>query len=38
MFHRFDRYAQVHKGIRLALSGLCYQAGSADSADVERLN
>lgn len=33
MFGRFDLYAPVHKGIRLALSGLCYQAGSVDSSD-----
>ncbi|RKN81974.1 hemerythrin domain-containing protein [Paenibacillus ginsengarvi] len=37
MFHRFDLYAQVHKGIRLALSGLCFQAGSADCSDDEKV-
>jgi len=37
MFNRFDLYAPVHKGIRLALSGLCYQAGSVDSSDDERV-
>ncbi|WP_181444411.1 hemerythrin domain-containing protein [Bacillus sp. 03113] len=37
MFNRFDLYAQVHKGIRFALSGLCYQAGSIDSSDNERV-
>ena len=35
MFNRFDLYAPVHKGIRLALSGLCHQAGSVDSSDDE---
>lgn len=35
MSNRFDLYAPVHKGIRLALSGLCYQAGSIDSSDDE---
>ncbi|MGC5327733.1 hypothetical protein [Brevibacillus sp. SYSU BS000544] len=38
MLGRFDIYAQVHKGIRLALSGLCYQAGSVDGSDKERVN
>ncbi|KIL38174.1 hypothetical protein SD70_27990 [Gordoniibacillus kamchatkensis] len=38
MFGRFDLYAPVHKGIRAALSGLCYQAGSVDSMDDERVN
>jgi hypothetical protein len=38
MFGRFDLYAPVHKGIRLALSGLCYQAGSVDSSDDEGVN
>lgn len=37
MFDRFDLYAQVHKGIRLALSGLCFQAGSVDSSDDEKV-
>ncbi|UVI29215.1 hemerythrin domain-containing protein [Paenibacillus spongiae] len=37
MFHRFDLYAQVHKGIRLALSSLCYQAGSANCSDDEKV-
>lgn len=37
MFNRFDLYGPVHKGIRLALSGLCYQAGSVDSSDDERV-
>jgi len=37
MFHRFDLYAQVHKGIRLALSSLCFQAGSADCSDEEKV-
>jgi len=38
MFGRFDLYAPVHKGIRLALSGLCYQAGSVDSTESEKVN
>lgn len=38
MFDRFDLYAPVHKGIRLALSGLCRQAGSVDSSDDEGVN
>lgn len=38
MFGRFDLYAPVHKGIRLALSGLCYQAGSVDSSDDAGVN
>jgi len=38
MFGRFDLYAPVHKGIRLALSGLCYQAGSVDSTEDEKVN
>lgn len=38
MFNRFDLYAAVHKGIRFALSGLCYQVGSVDSSDEERVN
>lgn len=38
MFNRFDLYAPVHKGIRLALSGLCHQAGSVDHSDDERVN
>lgn len=37
MFNRLDIYASVHKGIRLALSGLCYQAGSIDSSETERV-
>lgn len=37
MFGRFDLYAPVHKGIRLALSGLCHQVGSVDSSDDERV-
>lgn len=35
MFGRFDLYAPVHKGIRVALSGLCLQAGSVDITDDE---
>jgi hypothetical protein len=35
MLPRFDLYAPVHKGIRLALSGLCHQAGAVDSSDEE---
>lgn len=38
MLQRFDLYAQVHKGLRMALSELCHQAGSTDSTDVERVN
>ncbi|MFC5468284.1 hemerythrin domain-containing protein [Cohnella suwonensis] len=38
MFGRFDLYGPVHKGIRSALSGLCFQAGSIDSSDHERVN
>ncbi|MGJ7921709.1 hemerythrin domain-containing protein [Neobacillus sp. LXY-4] len=38
MFNRFDLYAPVHKGIRFALSGLCYQAGSVDHSDKEKVN
>lgn len=38
MFGRFDLYAPVHKGIRSALSGLCYQAGSVDSTEDEKVN
>lgn len=38
MFGRFDLYAPVHKGLRLALSSLCYQAGSVDSSDDERVH
>lgn len=38
MYNRFDLYAPVHKGIRLALSGLCYQAGSIDHTDEEKVN
>jgi hypothetical protein len=37
MYNRFDLYAPVHKGIRFALSGLCFQAGSVDSTDDERV-
>ncbi|AJY73448.1 hemerythrin domain-containing protein [Paenibacillus beijingensis] len=38
MVHRFDLYAPVHKGIRLALSNLCHQAGSTDSTDEEKVS
>jgi len=38
MVHRFDLYGQVHKGIRLALSGLCHQAGSIDASEEERVS
>lgn len=37
MFDRFDLYAQVHKGIRMALNSLCHQAGSVDCADHEKV-
>lgn len=37
MFNRFDLYGQVHKGIRLALSGMCQQAGSIDASEEERV-
>jgi len=38
MFGRFDLYAPVHKGIRLALSGLCHQAGSVDHFEEAKVN
>lgn len=37
MYHRFDLYGPVHKGIRFALSGLCHQAGSEDSTNDEKV-
>jgi len=37
MYNRFDLYGPVHKGIRLALSRLCYQAGSIDSSDDDKV-
>ncbi|WP_066305650.1 hemerythrin domain-containing protein [Bacillus sp. FJAT-29814] len=37
MYHRFDLYGPVHKGIRLALSGLSYQTGSVDSSDYDKV-
>ncbi len=32
MYNRYDLYGPVHKGLRYALSGICYQAGSIRSA------
>jgi len=37
MFGRFDLYAPVHKGLRMALSSLCYQSGSIDSTENEKV-
>jgi len=38
MLHRFDLYSQVHRGLRLALSHLCHQAGSVDFTEEEKVN
>lgn len=37
MYNRYDLYGPVHKGLRHALSGLCFQAGSADFMDHQNL-
>ncbi len=37
MFGRFDLYGPIHKGLRLALSGLSYQAGSVDGTENEKV-
>ncbi|MGD8191674.1 hemerythrin domain-containing protein [Brevibacillus ginsengisoli] len=37
MYKRYDLYGPVHKGLRLALSGICYQVGSADVTDQQKV-
>ncbi|HZG78478.1 MAG TPA: hemerythrin domain-containing protein [Paenibacillus sp.] len=37
MHHRFDVLMPVHKGLRHALSGLCFRAGSMDVSDDNEL-
>jgi len=37
MYNRYDIYGPVHKGLRHALSGLCFQAGSVDITDRQKL-
>lgn len=37
MYNRYDLYGPVHKGLRYALSGICYQAGSIDISNDQNL-
>lgn len=37
MFNRYDLYGPVHKGLRYALSGICYQSGSLDIRNDQNL-
>lgn len=37
MFNRFDLYGPVHKGLRLALSGLAFQANATASYEKEKV-